>query len=277
MKETRRSLCSPFSLILLLAVIFTVLAGPSAVQAKTVKAVEAGSVYKVGSIVYYVHPQYGYICAYNTKTKKNTRLRGNEGTDWGYTRLIVKGKYIYALLDKSVGSDGGTMDAEIDRISLNGKSRKTLANHTWFSFSMAGSKIYYSQMTGGSNYDGREGAAMCMKLNGKGKASAAGITLAKHASSALTISAYGTSSGSTGKYSYSIAEKGKILKRGSRTLFKCKGTDWIPYIQSVDAHGDAVLAKYSYRKSNGMVYCRLIYMDRNGKNRKVLSDYMPVS
>ena len=277
MKETRKSLFSPLSLILVFAVMFTILAGPSAAQAKTVKAVEAGKIYKVGKTVYYTHPQYGYIYAYNTKTKKKKKLRGNEGTDWGYTSLIVKGKYIYALLNKSVGSDGGTVDAEIDRISLNGKSRKKLADHTWFGFSMKGSKIYYSKLSGGSNYDGREGAAMCMMLNGKNKKSAAGTVLKRKSSSALQLSAYGTTSGSVGKYKYSIVNGGKLLKRGSKKLYQCKGTDWIPYVQGIDAHGDAVIAKYSYKKSNGMIYCKLVYMDKNGKHKKTLSDYMPVS
>jgi len=276
MKKTG-NLYRTFAGIMLLAALLIVMAGPADAHAGTVKAVEAGRVFKAGKIVYYTHPQYGYIYAYNTKTKKNKKLRGSEGTDWGYTSLIVKGKYIYALLDKSVGSDGGTVDAEIDRISLDGKSRRVLADHTWFGFSMAGSKIYYSKMTGGSNYDGREGAAMCMKLNGKGKKSAAGAVLKRKSSSALRLSAYGTVSGSAGKYKYSLQNKGKLLKRGSRKLYECKGADWLPYIQEITAHGTAVIAGCAYLKANGQVWCKLIYMDKNGKNRKILSDYMPVS
>ena len=253
----------------------------SVAQAKKTDAITAQSFYRSGNILYYTHPQSGFIYSYNIKTEKTKKIRENEGTIFGYTKLIVKGKYIYALLDKSLGSDGEVVDAEIDRISIDGKKRKTLADHTWNNLSIAGKKLIYNKLVGGKNYDAKMGAQMSMSLNGKNIKSAKNITVVSDKNSPN----YGYNNDvenitfSTGKYNYSISDDSKELKRDGKTIYKCSGSDWIPYIQSAYVHGKSVVVIHSYEKKKGSeieIRNKLVHMDINGKNRKTLSDYIPV-
>lgn len=282
MKDNNKlSLIKYLAAFFVLAVLFVV-GNPAAAQAKKVEVISAQSIYRSGNVLYYTHPQNGFIYAYNIKTKKNTKLRDNEGTMWGYAKLIVKGKYIYALLDKSVGSDGGVVDAEIDRISIDGKKRKTLVDHTWNNLSLAGKKIIYNKLIGGNNFNDKMGEQMSMSLNGKNIKSAKNMSLVVKKSSASLGDSYNKEDQnfSTGKYSYSISSDAKVLKRSGKTIYKCSGSDWIPYIQYVNVHKDSVVLVYSYEKKKGsdsVFRNKLIYMDANGKNRKTLSEYMPVS
>ena len=144
----------------LMAVAMLLLLAAPICQAKTIKGITAHGIYSKGNTIYYTEP-YGAIYKYTPKTRKAKKIRGAEGTTFGYSKLIVKGKYIYASLCRAGGTGDEDFPYDIYRISKNGKNRKRIAKKTTGDFVIAGKKIFYQRE--------KDGAWFSSKLNGTKK------------------------------------------------------------------------------------------------------------
>lgn len=249
---------------------------------KVTGAYSSENMFVKGKYIYYIDPIHGDIRRYDTKTGKDKLLRANEGSDWGYTNLTVSGKYIYASFCKDEGTSGDVLGCDIYRISLNGKKAKKIAGHIYYWFAIADSRIYYHEMVGGPDIEDPElgeGDLISIKLNGKDRKVVNGLDIEYSDDAPISVSAYdGEVKFKSGKYTFTLSGDLKKICRGKKVLFQCDEGDWFPYIGLVSAHKGHLLFLHEYiSESDGYESVReqLIYMDKNGKNQKVLLDYVP--
>lgn len=257
-------------------------------EAKTVEGLKSCIMYSAGDKIYYCDPSDGAIKRLDISTGDISTIAKNPGPVYGFTSLVVKDKYIYAEADLAEGSYSPVTGSRLYRISLDGKKKKVLIDKFWGGFTVTDSRIYYNEIKGGNNFDGKKGAAKSIKLNGKSKKSAKKVTVNASKDSASSKGQYGSDPinvSSDGHWFTVTKDHDKIY--GDEVLIYSTADDEdiaskdraseYEGIHMIAAHKQHFMALVSYRNREGYSYEKLIYSSTDPEEEFIhtLVRYLP--
>jgi len=254
--------------------------GIKGAETKTVKGLQPQIMYADGEYVYFCHPGNGCIYKTNFVNSDSWRLAINPGPVYGFTSLVVKGKYIYAEASLADGSDGHEVGARLYRMTLDGKKKKVIIDRYWGGFTIAGSRIYYNDIEGGYDYDGEKGAARSVKLNGTDVQSAEGIKVKASKSSAAFAGSWSSKKvlkASSGGYKYTV-KKGhlSVSCNGEDIYVIDKTTNPDEIITGIVVHKDkCVIIENNKNPDDGLTYEYLYFIGEPSGKNFYLASYLP--